>query len=89
MQAPEAYSILKNHFGSHSSAARALGLTPEHYRAIRNERVSIPDRTKNFIALKAQEISSPPPALSAGPPENLEAAGEALAGGGQPPPANE
>lgn len=30
------FEILKGHYGNHSRVARALGITPRHYRVIRN-----------------------------------------------------
>lgn len=51
-----AFQVLKQAYGSHSAAAIELGITPYHYRAIRNGRVPIPRRTSDLIILKAEQL---------------------------------
>lgn len=58
MELQEAYCVLKHQYGNHVAAARTLGLSPEHYRAIRNGRVPVPKRTADLIILKAQEVTA-------------------------------
>lgn len=53
MEISDAFSILKKRFGTHSSAAHHLGITPEHYRALRNGRAHIKRSTADLIILKA------------------------------------
>jgi len=36
LRAMKKYEALKNKFGSHSAAAREMGITPRHYRYIRS-----------------------------------------------------
>lgn len=55
-----AFEILKRAYGTHTSAARSLDLTPEHYRALRNGRAHIPARTAEYIMFKAQEAATLP-----------------------------
>lgn len=54
----EAYTLLRSRFGTHGAAAKYLGLTEQHYNALRNGRVSIPPRTAEYIRLKAQEVAT-------------------------------
>lgn len=49
-----AFETLKKHFGSHSAAARALGLDVRHYRRIR-ETGRMSASTRKLIALLAGE----------------------------------
>lgn len=55
-----AFSILKAHFKNHSAVANSLGFTKDHYRAMRNGRVNIPQRTADYIILKASELETCP-----------------------------
>ena len=50
-----AFAILLSHYGSHCAVARSIGIAQDHYRAMRNRRVNIPQRTADYIILKAQE----------------------------------
>lgn len=53
-----AFTTLLAHHGSHCAVARSIGLTQDHYRAMRNGRVNIPQRTADYIILKASEVDS-------------------------------
>ena len=66
MTLPEAYTRLRDQFGSHGAAAKHLGMTEQHYNALRNGRANMPKRTADYILLKAQEFPAeiPPPAHS-------------------------
>lgn len=65
MEISDAFTVLRKHFGTHSAAAIHLGITPEHYRAIRNGRQHIKKSTADLIILKAmtaaQEAPDPTP----------------------------
>jgi len=67
-----AFTTLVNTYGSHGVAATELGISRDHYCAIRNGRVNIPQRTAEYIILKASELEtvSPPPSR----PERCEEA---------------
>lgn len=52
----EAFASLLKKYGSHSHVAKKLGISPDHYRKIRNGRANIPPRTANYIILKAYEF---------------------------------
>lgn len=54
----EAFASLLKKYGSHSHVAKKLGISPDHYRKIRNGRANIPPRTANYIILKAYEFCS-------------------------------
>lgn len=69
MNLKTAFEKLADIHGNHSAAAVALGYTLEHYRAMRNGRVKIPQRTADYIILKASELEpspSPTPPAEAG-----------------------
>lgn len=51
-----AFESLRRRYGSHSAAAREIGLSEDHYCALRNGRAPIPIRTAEYIQLKAAEI---------------------------------
>lgn len=51
------FYILKNFLGNHGAVAKYLGISRDHYCAIRNGRVHVPRRTAEYIILKAQEAS--------------------------------
>jgi hypothetical protein len=68
----QVFAILLKKYGSHCQAARSLGITPDHYRKIRNGRANIPPRTADYILFKA---SSPPVAI---PPSLSTPEGETL-----------
>lgn len=54
---PDAYARLRDHFGTHGAAAKHLGITEQHYNALRNGRANMSNRTADYILLKAQEIT--------------------------------
>lgn len=56
MDIQTAFETLARIHGSHSMAAAALGFTKDHYRALRNGRANIPQRTAEYILLKAAEV---------------------------------
>lgn len=56
MNLSTAFSVLKAHFHTHSEVATFLGMTRDHYRALRNGRANIPPRTAEFIILKASTL---------------------------------
>lgn len=60
MNLSEAYARLRARFGTHSAAAQYLGMTLQHYNALRKGRVNMPRRTADYILLKAAEIDSEP-----------------------------
>ena len=53
-----AFAILKEELGTHGAAASYLGITRDHYCALRNGRAHIPKRTAELIILKAKEAAS-------------------------------
>lgn len=55
-----AFKNLHGSLGSHSAAAKFLGITPQHYTALRNGRANIPQRTADYIILKALELEFGP-----------------------------
>ena len=65
MNLPEAYTQLRERFGSHGAAAKFLGMTEQHYNALRNGRANMPQRTADYIILKASEVD---PCQGAAPP---------------------
>ena len=54
---PDAYALLRDHFGTHGAAAKHLGITEQHYNALRNGRANMSIRTADYILMKAQEIT--------------------------------
>lgn len=65
MNLSEAYAHLRDRFGSHGAAAKELGMTQQHYNALRNGRANMPKRTADYIILKASEVD---PCQGAAPP---------------------
>lgn len=55
----DAYTRLREHFGTHGAAAEYLGLNGNHYEALRNGRANMPQRTADYIVMKAQALSIP------------------------------
>ena len=53
-----AFVILQERYGAHCLAATAIGITPDHYRKMRNGRANIPQRTADYIILRAFEPES-------------------------------
>ena len=73
MDLSNAYALLYQRFGTHGAAAQYLGMTQQHYAALRNGRANVPARTAEYIILKAQELSGvdmpPPPVQDTPTPE--------------------
>lgn len=59
MTLSDAYDHLRKHLGTHGAAAKYLGMTEDHYNALRNGRANMPKRTADYILMKAQELSVP------------------------------
>lgn len=53
-----AFAALKSKFGNHGAVAAYLGMSRDHYCAIRNGRVHIPRRTADLIIMKAREVQA-------------------------------
>lgn len=72
-----AFAELCRRFGSHCAAAENLGIARDHYRRLRNGRANIPQRTADYILLKAKEAAEEmplSPATPARPHESAQAA---------------
>ena len=54
----EAFEKLLLACKTHTAAAEFLGIDRQHYRRLRNGRVNIPQRTADYIILKAQEAGT-------------------------------
>jgi hypothetical protein len=68
----DAFEVLRQQCGSHTAAAKYLGMTNDHYSALRNGRAGMPKRTAEYIIMKTLEISTPAPPLSSISPKTLE-----------------
>lgn len=69
MDIKQAFSVLRARLGPDRACANHIGVTPQHYEAMRNGRVKIPQRTADYIILKASELEpspSPTPPAEAG-----------------------
>lgn len=64
MDIQTAFQSLENFYGTHSRAAAALGISRDHYRALRNGRANIPQRTADYILLKAKEAVEDMPEIT-------------------------
>jgi len=53
-----AFATLRERYCSHYQAAVNIGIAPDHYRKMRNGRANIPQRTADYIILKAKEVQS-------------------------------
>lgn len=73
MTLSEAYRHLKKHFGTHGAAAEYLGFAGQHYDALRNGRANMPQRTAEYIIMKAQALSAPeaPPPRDCAPEAHI------------------
>jgi len=49
------FKLLRKHYGSHVAVAKEIGITPEHYRRLRNHNIGS-QMLRKFIAMKANEI---------------------------------
>lgn len=66
----DAFEVLRRQHGSHSAVAKHIGITGDHYCALRNGRANMPQRTADYIILKASEVdpcqgAAPPPEQAA------------------------
>jgi hypothetical protein len=52
-------AFLEQHFGNHSKVAQTLGITPRHYRRLRNQAV-IPLPLKKLITIQVQILKVKP-----------------------------
>lgn len=55
-----AFDTLRLKHGSHCAAAESIGIARDHYRRLRNGRANIPQRTAEYILLKAAEAEALP-----------------------------
>ena len=55
LELKDAFTILKLKYKSHLRAAKAVGYSATHYRAIRNNRVPISKRTEQMILAFAED----------------------------------
>lgn len=60
MTIQEAFAVLRTKFGPDRECARFIGISPQHYEALRNGRANIPQRTAEYILLKAAEAEALP-----------------------------
>ena len=60
MNIEQAFSVLRERLGTDRMCASHIGVTPQHYNAMKNGRVSIPQRTADYIIMKASELESFP-----------------------------
>ena len=51
------YETLRIFYGSHTEAAEALGITPDHYRKIRNKRTVMSTTLRKLTILLAEKVS--------------------------------
>lgn len=58
MDIKHAFAVLREQLGPDRACARYIGITPQHYEALRNGRAKIPPRTADYICLKAAQIES-------------------------------
>ena len=56
IQLENRFEILRRHFGSHRKAAYELGITPDHYRKVRNRRTVMSTCLRKFIFTLAEGI---------------------------------
>lgn len=64
MTIQDAFERLAKGYGTHTAAAVAMGYTPEHYRALRNGRYPIPERTEKAILDHAFDLGLHGPSSS-------------------------
>lgn len=50
------YKILRNYYGTHWNVAEELGISPDHYRKIRNNRTTMSTCLRKLIVLSANQI---------------------------------
>lgn len=61
----DAFEVLRRQHGSHSAVAKHIGITGDHYCALRNGRANMATRTADYILLKAQEVAGITPSQPA------------------------
>lgn len=54
----DAFEALQGKLGSHSAAAKELGINRDHYRAMRNGRVPITKKNERYILSEAEKIDA-------------------------------
>lgn len=64
----KAFAALRKKYGTHCAAAEHLGIYRDHYRRLRNGRANIPQRTADYILLKAKEAVEDMPEISPAAP---------------------
>ena len=52
------YEILRFYHGNHVLVAEALGITPDHYRKIRNRRTPMSTCLRKFIFFMSERITN-------------------------------
>ena len=57
MTIKEAHEILRQKKGTYGAVAEYLGMTRDHYCALRNGRRNLPKRTEDYIILKAEQAA--------------------------------
>ncbi len=57
MDINEAFAALKARYGTDRACANHVGMTPQHFEALRNGRAHISKRTAEFIILKAKTVA--------------------------------
>lgn len=53
----EAYELLREKKGTYGAVAEYLGMTRDHYCALRHGRRPLPKRTEEYIILKAKQAA--------------------------------
>jgi len=56
VQLENRFEILRRHFGSHRKVAYELGITPDHYRKVRNKRTVMSICLRRFIFTLAEKV---------------------------------
>lgn len=56
MTTKEAFLILRTKFGTDKACAHQIGMSEQHFEALRNGRAKIPKRTASYIILQAQAV---------------------------------
>jgi len=59
MELTQAFDVLLEHYGDHSSAARALLYTPRRYRGLRAKPEDIAERVARNIVAHAEALPGP------------------------------
>jgi len=52
------FKILERHFGNHSRVADELGITPIHYRRVRNGHHNGSETLKRLVKMLAEKVQS-------------------------------